>query len=299
MKRVLQITKISRSFYYKTLRSDSKIDGRKDNSGRALPGYCWTVQGQKLSDEHIVEAVMDYRLKPYFENAGGYRKLKYYLKRDHSILINHKKVYRLCRENDLLLPKKKKKKRCGRKLCVDRAITQPHQLWQFDIKYGYIDGENRFFFLMGFIDVFHREIMGYHIGLRCQASDIIFTLDEVLQKHGVDPSGLVIRSDNGSQMTSHQFRRYVEGLGLEHEFTPPSTPDKNAFIESFFAVFEAEFLQTHRFETYEEAYIATMNFIQFYNKRRLHGSLKFMSPKEFFMEWTKKNNYEKQNQLAA
>jgi len=51
-------------------------------------------------------------------------------------------------------------------------------------------------------------------------------------------------------MTSHQFRRYVEGLGLEHEFTPPSTPDKNAYIESFFAVFEAEFLQTHRFETY-------------------------------------------------
>ena len=64
---------------------------------------------------------------------------------------------------------------------------------------------------------------------------------------------LVIRSDNGTQMTSHQFRKYVEGLGIHHEFTPFSCPEKNAHIEAFFSLYEIEFLQTRYFRTLREA----------------------------------------------
>ena len=52
---------------------------------------------------------------------------------------------------------------------------------------------------------------------------------------------LVIRSDNGTQMTSHQFRRHVEELGIHHEFTPFSCPEKNAYVEAFFSLYEIEF----------------------------------------------------------
>ena len=182
----------------------------------------------------------------------------------------------------------KKQKRRGKRICENREVTGPNQLWQFDIKYGYIHGENRFFFLMAFIDVFTREIRDYHIGLRCKSSDIIFTLENALKKHSVDQSNLVIRSDNGTQMTSHMFKNFIEEKGLEHEFTPPSTPNLNAFIESFFSIVESEFFQAFIFKSYSEAYELTVEFINHYNKERIHGSLENKTPEEFGKYWTNK-----------
>ena len=74
-----------------------------------------------------------------------------------------KKVYRLCREFGLLLPRPKKKRRKYEKICVNRRINGPNQLWEFDIKQGVIHGENRAFYFLAFIDVFLREIVGYLI----------------------------------------------------------------------------------------------------------------------------------------
>ena len=48
----------------------------------------------------------------------------------------------------------------------------------------------------------------------------------------------MIRSDNETQMTSHQFRKYVEELGIHHEFIPFSCPEKNAYVEAFFSLYE-------------------------------------------------------------
>jgi putative transposase len=202
-------------------------------------------------------------------------------------------------ENGLLLPKKKKNKRRGKRICENRKITAPNQLWQFDIKYGYIHGENRFFFLMAFIDVFSREIKGYHIGLKCSAEDIIFTLENAIKKHGIDESNLVIRSDNGTQMTSHRFKNFIESKkGIEHEFTPPSTPNLNAYIESFFSIVETELFQANIFETYREAYETTINFINHYNKDRIHGSLGNKTPNEFEKYWTKQEELRKERLRA-
>nr|WGE05777.1 hypothetical protein P5640_07270 [Bacillus subtilis] len=54
-----------------------------------------------------------------------------------------------------------------RKLARNRIITESNQLWEADIKYGYIEGEERFFFILSLIDVYDRSIIDYHIGLHC------------------------------------------------------------------------------------------------------------------------------------
>ena len=93
---------------------------------------------------------------------------------------------------------------------------------------------------------------------------------------------LVIRSDNGTQMTSHQFRRHVEELGIHHEFTPFSCPEKNAYVDpAFFSLYEIEFLQTRYFQTFREAVEKSLEYIDFYHNRRLHGSLFHLPPLEF------------------
>ena len=205
-----------------------------------------------------------------------------YLLRDHGLRVNTKKVYRLCREEGLLLSRLRKKRRKYGKICINRRINGPNQLWEFDIKQGLIHGENRAFYFLAFIDVFLREIVGYHIGLSCRAIHLKMALKEALRRRGIGKDNrLVIRSDNGTQMTSHQFRKHVEELGIHHEFTSFSCPEKNAYVEAFFSLYEVEFLQNRYFKTFREVVEETLHFIDFYHKRRLHGSLFHLPPLEF------------------
>jgi putative transposase len=195
----------------------------------------------------------------------------------------HKKIYRLCKENSLLLPKHKKKRRKVGKVCLNRI---PNQLWEFDIKYGYIHGLNRHFFILIFMDVFTRKVMDYYIGLTCKAGDLKFTLKNALKKANL-PLGhsLVIRSDNGTQMTSLMFQEYLQQveIDLHHEYIPPATPNKNAHVESFNSILETEFLQVRYFKDFADAYKQTIAFIERYNSYRLHKSLGYRCPDDAIM----------------
>nr|MDH3084222.1 hypothetical protein [Bacillus subtilis] len=85
--------------------------------------------------------------------------------------LTKKKVYRLCKELDILQPQREVKFHYPRKLARNRIITESNQLWEADIKYGYIEGEERFFFILSLIDVYDRSIIDYHIGLHCTGHD--------------------------------------------------------------------------------------------------------------------------------
>ncbi|WP_051688317.1 IS3 family transposase [Desulfofalx alkaliphila] len=84
------------------------------------------------------------------------------------MIINKKKVYRLCKELDILEPQRQKTIKYPRRIAINREVTDPNQLWEMDIKYGYIAGENRFFYLLGVLDIFDRTLIDYHIGLNCE-----------------------------------------------------------------------------------------------------------------------------------
>ncbi len=205
---------------------------------------------------------------------------------ERSIYINHKKIYRLCSENNLLLFKhgEKNKRKFTKTRCKNIDVMGVNQLWQFDLKYIWIHGENRWCFFLGFIDVFSKKITGWYVGKSCKAGDLVFTLNQAIKSEGIrSDQPLVIRSDNGPQMSSNRFYFYLKNLEkkLTHEFIPPRSPDRNAYIEAFNSILEIEFLQVHYFKTFEEVYGALIKFIYFYNNRRLHGSLGNKSPKMF------------------
>lgn len=194
-------------------------------------------------------------------------------------------MYRICKAHGLLLEKKRGQRQKFKRICNNRNITGPDQLWQFDIKYGFIPGENRYFYICGFIDVFTRKLIDYHIGLRCTAADILTTLKSALLQRQISlDHHLIIRSDNGPQMSSRKFAAELESLPCDHEFIPLATPNKNAFIESFFSILESALLAKSYFMTYAEAYEEVSNFIGFYNTKRIHGVIK-MSPNELETAW--------------
>jgi len=137
--------------------------------------------------------------------AYGYLKLTYCLRKNFNLIINKKKVFRLCKELQVLRPQRRIKTRHPRRLARNRVITGPNQLWETDLKYGYIAGENRFFFILSIIDVFDRSIVGYHIGLACEARDAAITLKNALLKRQLYEAEKkpAIRSDNGPQFISN------------------------------------------------------------------------------------------------
>jgi putative transposase len=269
------------SWYFKAKAPDQ--DSRSQNSGRPVPGFTRNRDGTLVLDTTVSMLLTGYRKRPEYANGAGYRKLTKMLRRDHGIYVNKKKIYRICEENGLLLEPRSKNSRPVRRIARNRVITRPNQVWQCDLKYGYVDGERRFFFVLAFIDVFTRKVVGEHVGLRCQAGDLRNTLAQAILAEGITADhGLVIRSDNGPQMTAHEVSRWLATLEekLSHEFIPVRTPNKNAHIESFFSILELEFLSVTYFTTFAEAYERTHAFIRFYNRERIHGSIGDITPVE-------------------
>ena len=270
-------------FYYQT-----KVEKVK-SPGRPCPGFTINRDGNKLSDDLIVARLKAYRADVHFMNTCGAKMLSHYLASEHSMYVNHKKVYRLCKENHLLLfTEVQVRAKIKKKRCEYRDVTAPNQLWQFDLKHVYIHGENAWCYVLSFIDVFTKKIVGYAIGKTIKAGTLILTLQTALGTEKVAHNhALQIRSDNGPQMSSNRFHFFLKKLErkLTHEFIPPRTPNRNAYIESFFSILEKTVIETRYFNAYHDAYEAIVNFIEFYNNRRLHGAIGKMTPIAFIKKF--------------
>lgn len=217
------------------------------------------------------------------EQIYGYRKLAKCLLIQHKLVINKKKVHRLCKELGILKKQRQLVAKHPRRLARNRTITNVNQLWEVDLKYGYIAGEDRFFYLMSIIDVYDRVIIDYHIGLTCEGRHAAHILERSLWKRKLINTSTrpVIRSDNGPQFISNIFETACQRLSVEHERIPPKTPNLNAHIESFHSIIERDCYAKNEFNSYTEAHKVVTEFIDFYVNRYLHGSLKDMPPAEF------------------
>jgi putative transposase len=270
---------VSEATYYHRLKHQNHP--RVYSGGRPKPGYSFSVDKRPVSDEQIKEWLLEAINGE--ESSYGYRKLTVYLRQHHHLVVNKKKVYRLCAELDILKPQRRKRIQHPRRLANHREISGSNQLWEMDIKYVYITGEHRFFFLMSMIDVYDRAIVDYHIGLSCEGQHAAQILQRALWKRQLfeNDSRPVIRTDNGPQLISHAFEEGCERLGVTHERIPPKTPNKNAHIESFHSQLESDRLSAAEFENYQAAYAVVTEYISFYNQRRIHGSLYDLAPEQF------------------
>jgi len=131
-------------------------------------------------------------------------------------------VYRLCKELNILRSQRIVKPKHPKRIARNRTVTGSNQLWQVDPKYGYIAGEDRFFFILSYIDVFDRSIIDYHMGLSCTANDAVNSLKRALQLRNIHDKEikLVICSDNGPQFISNTFQDACAEYKVEHERIP-------------------------------------------------------------------------------
>lgn len=157
--------------------------------------------------------------------------------------------------------------------------TRTNEVWVADITY--IDTSEGWLYLASIMDLHSRKIVGWSMQDNMRTGLVLAALDMALESR--DPSaGLIHHSDRGSQYASRAYRKALETRGLLASMSGKGNCYDNAAKESFFHSLKTELVYRTRFKTRREAKLRVFDWIEgFYNRRRLHSSLGYLSPLEF------------------
>lgn len=234
-----------------------------------------TKDGGLVDNQQVVNTLVEEVFSQEF-NCYGHRLACEELK-DRGFIINHKKVYRLMKENNLLL-KKPTTGRGNRQWVKYRTITEatPYAHVCMDIKCVYIHGERRNAFLLAIIDVATRCVLSWSIGFTMKHSRVILALHQAMQ--GADGLKVIIRTDNGSQFIAKNLAQYCHNKGLNQEFTHVATPQENSYVESLFSCIEREVIQRYQFDSLHQARETFIRYFKWHNTKRRRHALGRKSP---------------------
>jgi putative transposase len=207
---------------------------------------------------------------------AGYRRLHDEL-RGAGLVVNHKRVYRLYREEGLAVRRRHRKRRA---VGPRQPIAVPQSLnerWSMDFVSDSL-ANGRAFRVLSILDDFSRECLALEVDHGLPAERVTRVLDRLALSRGV-PRYLVM--DNGPEFRAHVFDVWATRRGVALHFIRPGRPMENAFVESFHGKFRDECLNTHWFEALSDARHAIEAWRCWYNTERRHSSLGRATPFEF------------------
>jgi putative transposase len=261
IKYLLSLIGIRASKYY----SWSNRKGQANNHNGHVPKENWLLDWEK-------EAIIEYAKS----NTGeGYRRLTYLMLDEDIVAVSPSSTYRVLKAAGLL-NRWNNVKRSSKGNGFDQPAA-PHQHWHVDIKY--VNFRGSFLFLISVIDGYSRYIVHHELRQNMQEFDVQLTIQRAIEKYpGYKPR---IISDNGSQFISKDFAAYLKFAGLQHIRTSVAYPQSNGKIERYHRTVNEECLRKTSLVDLEDARKQVAGYIEFYNSKRLHSSLYFLTPEDF------------------
>ena len=250
--------------------------GRKGNTATTTTFH----QTKGFVEQYVVVKSIKKILKHEFIDCG-YRLMTSYLKRD-GYKINHKKLYRIMKEEGLLkLENRISRSGSGRKFVKFRKVytSRPLQCLEMDIKMVWVPNVGKNAYLLSIIDVHTRRILKDYFSFTIKQNHVIELLSQLFEDYQY-PESVVIRSDNGSQFIAKSVREYLGLIGVQQEFTHVATPEENAHIEAYHGILKKEVFARFDYRTFGEIEQILKRFVPFYNNERLHGLLGRITPME-------------------
>jgi len=261
LKGMIRLIGISSSKYY----SWNERKGIDNNHNGKTPRGHWCLGWEK-------EAIINYAKK---HPSEGYRRLTYMMIDDNIVAVSPATTYRVLRTAGLL-NRWNKVKRSAKGHGFDQPVV-PHQHWHADIKY--VNYHGTFLFLISVIDGYCRYIVHHELRRSMQQFDVQLTLQRALEKYsGFKPR---IISDNGPQFISKDFAEYLKLVGLQHIRTSVAYPQSNGKIERYHRTIHQDCLMKSSLLNLDDARKQISSYIDYYNNKRLHSSLYYLTPEDF------------------
>ena len=206
----------------------------------------------------------------------GYRRLQVLLRRE-GLVMNHKKLRRLYREERLQV-----RRRGGRKRALGTraplTIAQgPNQRWSLDFVSDALS-DGRRFRILAVVDDFTRECLCLVADTSQSGVQVARELDAIIVTRG-RPASIV--SDNGTELTSLAILRWSQEARVEWHYIAPGKPTQNAFVESFNGRLRDELLNETLFGSLAHAREALAAWRDDYNTVRPHGGLGNLPPEVY------------------
>jgi transposase InsO family protein len=248
---------------------------------------CQTI---KDSDRAVLPIIRQLKAEHPF---WGYRRIWAYLVFVKRLVINKKRVYRLLRENELLVKGDEKLKAKRTSQQSKPRPDKPNSWWGVDMT-KVLTAEG-WAYLVVINDWFTKKILGAFVADRSRAADWLEAVNQAVCRQY--PNGiremknleLNLMSDNGSQPTSLTFMRECRALGIKQAFTAYNNPKGNADTERLMRTIKEELCWLREWSSVEELKREMKKFVEYFNDNYLHSTLGYKTPNVYENEWFKNN----------
>ena len=227
----------------------------------------------------------------FVENKGryGYRRITLELK-NRGYKINHKTVQKLMKQLGLIsivCPKRRYNSYKGtigkvakNILKRDFKATKPNEKWATDITEFKVHNEK--LYLSPIVDLFNGEIVSYNISRRPMFNQVVDMIEKAFSKIP-NNTYLVLHSDQGWQYQMNQYQKLLRDKGVIQSMSRKGNCLDNACAENFFGILKSElfYVKEKEYNNVDELEKDIIEYIEYYNNKRIKGKLKGMSPVQY------------------
>ena len=213
----------------------------------------------------------------------GYRRIWAYLRFVEQRAVNKKRILRLMREHQLLVPPNLRLRAKRTPAGSKPRATKPNEWWGIDMTKVLVEGFGWIYIVL-VLDWYTKKIVGYEVGLRSTTQQWLAALNMAVNQQfpeGARGKGLSLMSDNGCQPTSLAFMEACNTLEIQQAFTSYNNPKGNADTERFMRTLKEECLWLQEWTCPFTLISALETWIDDYNEHYLHSALGYKPPRQF------------------
>lgn len=234
----------------------------------------------------------------------GYRRVWFELNHKLGMVVNHKRVLRLMREDNLLALQRKQyvmttdsdhRLEIALNLARHMKLTAVNQLWVADITYIRLSHE--YVYLAVVMDAYSRKVVGWDLSRSLSSGVALRALKQAIGVRQPSP-GLVHHSDRGVQYACREYVELLEKHQMVASMSRPGNPYDNARCERFMQTLKQEEIYASAYRDLQHLRENLGDFIEcYYNHKRLHSALGYRTPEEF--ERVQNQNQDQSLKVAA